>query len=270
MRALLKIASVAAICCLALAACGDDEPVFNASSMQAYQKSLGKIKAKLDASDQRKLQVALMTLAAGPGADYTAYALANPSQIEDFEELRGGVNALISLDRMRPVIDGKTAAAVIARVGTDLDYAIAKAENEGGVKKLAGFVVENARLNIDRANRYNGLTVEFSVYNGSKDAIAMIYASGEFTARELATPIKLDTIAAHFLNILQPGSQEQVVKVPVALPGPWTRQQLESIYDGDLKLRVWNVGDPEGKRLVSVDLSQFDAMRRKRDLLRGS
>jgi hypothetical protein len=35
-------------------------------------------------------------------------------------------------------------------------------------------------------------------------------------------------------------------------------------------LRVWNVGDAYGKLLVSADLSQFDAMRKKRDLLRGS
>jgi hypothetical protein len=269
MRACLKIWSIAAICCLALTACGDEEPVFDASSIQAYQKSLSNIKATLSVGDQRKLQVALMTLVAGNGADDTAYALANPSQAEDIEELKGGVNTLMFLARMRPVIEGKTAAAVIARVGTDLDYAIAKAENEGGVKKLAGFVVENARLNVDRVN-HSMLTVDFSVYNGSKDAVAMIYASGEFIARELATPIEFGTIAAHFLNTLQPGSQEQVVKVPVALPGPWTRQKLESIYDGDLKLKVWNVGDPEGKRLVSVDLSRFDAMRRKRDLLRGS
>src|SRR5580692_5300011 len=142
MTPFLKIASIAAICCLALTACSDDEPVFEASSVPAYQKSLSKIKANLSASDQRKLQVALLTLVAGSGADYTAYALANPSQIEDLEELKGGLNTLIFLDRMRPVIDGKTAAAVIARVGTDLDYAIAKAESEGGVKKLAAFVIE--------------------------------------------------------------------------------------------------------------------------------
>jgi hypothetical protein len=271
MRAFLKITSIAAICCLALTACGDDdEPVFEASSVQTYQKSLGKIKAKLSASDQRKLQVALMTLVAGIGADDTAYVLANPSGADDIEELKGGVNTLIFLDRMRPAIDGKTAAAVIARVGTDLDYAIAKAESEGGVKKLAAFVIENARFNIDRNNRYNALTAEFSVYNGSEDAIAMVYANGEFTARELASPIRLGNIAAHFLNLLQPGAQEQIEKVQVTLPGPWTRAQLENIYDGDLKLRVWNVGDAHGKLLVSANLIQFDAMRKKRDLLRGS
>jgi hypothetical protein len=270
MRACLKIWSIAAICCLALTACGDEEPVFDASSIQAYQKSLSNIKATLSVGDQRKLQVALMTLVAGNGADDTAYALANPSQAEDIEELKGGVNTLMFLARMRPVIEGKTAAAVIARVGTDLDYAIAKAENEGGVKKLAAFVLENVRFDIDRNSRYNTLTVEFSVYNGSKDSIAMVYASGEFTARELAAPIELSTIAAHFLTILQPGAQEQVEKVPVALPGPWTRAQLDNIYDGDLKLRLWNVGDASGKLLVSAKLSQFDAMRKKRDLLRGS
>jgi hypothetical protein len=34
-------------------------------------------------------------------------------------------------------------------------------------------------------------------------------------------------------------------------------------------LRIWNVGDANGKLLVSANLSQFDAMRKKRDLLRG-
>lgn len=270
MRTFSRTAFFALFCCLALAACGGgDEPVFDASSVPAYQKSLGKIKAKLSAADQRKLQVALVTLVEGSGATETARLLGSPPQAEDVEELKGGVNTLAYLDRMRPVIDGKTAAAVIARVTADLDSAIAKAENEGGVKQLSAFVIENPRFGFEGNGGNGALTVEFSVYNGSKDSIAMVYASGEFTARELATPIQFGTIAAHFLNILQPGAQEQIVKVSVGLPPPWTRAQLANIYDGDLKLKIWNVGKSDGKLLVSSNLSQFDAMRKKRDLLRA-
>ena len=63
----------AMLCCLALAAC-DHEPTFDASSLAAYQKSLSEITARLNAEDKHKLQIALLTLAAGNSADYTPFA----------------------------------------------------------------------------------------------------------------------------------------------------------------------------------------------------
>ena len=96
----------AVVCCLALAAC-DREPTFDASSLPAYQKSLTAINARLSVQDRQKLQLALLTLAAGGGADYTAFALANPSSIANMEALDGIANPLIFLDRSRVFLAAK-------------------------------------------------------------------------------------------------------------------------------------------------------------------
>jgi hypothetical protein len=61
--------------------------------------------------DRQKLQLALLTSAAGGDADYTAFALANPSSIANMEALDGVANPPIFLDRMRPMIEGRKGAA---------------------------------------------------------------------------------------------------------------------------------------------------------------
>lgn len=255
--------------CLALAAC-DHEPAFDASSLPAYQKSLGEIKTRLSAQDQRKLQVALLTLAAGSSADYTAFAVANPNAVTNFEALENVANPLTFLDRMRPAIEGHTAASVIRHVAADLDYTIARAEQEanGPGKVLAGVVVEHPRFSWDRS-RSKQPTVDFSVYNGSKNPIATLYLTGTLTAPGLDTPLSMGDLSYHFETTLQPGVQE-AVRVVVGFPGPWTAKQLETSYDNDFKLKVSNVGDAYGTKLLAVGIGWLDVMRKKRDILRGS
>src|SRR5271169_4676009 len=159
----VRTLAFAVLCCLALAAC-DHEPTFDASSLPAYQKSLSDINARLSAQDRHKLQMALLTLAAGGSADYTAVALANPSSIVNIEALDGVANL--------------------------------------------------------------------------------------------------------FANLLQPGAQQQVT-VNLGTPVGWTAKQLETVYDADLKLKVSNIDDASGRRLLVVNSDVLDTLRRQRDVLRG-
>jgi hypothetical protein len=257
----------AALCCFVLAAC-DREPIFDASSVPAYQKSLRDINARLSATDQRKLATALMTLAAGSGADYTAYAQANPDNIADFEFLNGVASPLVYLDRMRLQIEGKSAATVIGKVSNDLDFAIALAEaqTESVRKELKGLVIENARYYWDGRTQP---AAQFSFYNGSRIQIAALYVSGVITAPGLKTPVTFVGVRYGFLQPVQPGTQEQV-KIFLGSAGEWKAKQLDGIYDADLTLKIANIDDGSGKRLLATNIDALDAMRRTRDLLRGT
>jgi hypothetical protein len=51
--------------------------------------------------------------------------------------------------------------------------------------------------------------------------------------------------------------------------GDWTAKQLETVYDADLKLKVSNIGDASGRRLLAVNSDVLDTLRRKRAVLRG-
>jgi hypothetical protein len=265
----VRTLAFAVLCCFALAAC-DREPTFDASSLPAYQKSLSAIKARLSGQDQHKLELALLTLAAGSAADYTAFALANPSKAADFEALDGVANPLIFLDRMRPRIEGRSAAAVIRKVAEDIDYEISRTESQsrGAEKELTAFVIDNPRYVWDRTKRSNELSAHFSVYNGSRTPISRIYLSGVLTAPEFKTPLAVGAFSYRFSSPLQPGAQQQVTVALVA-PGAWTVKQLESTYDADLKLKVSNIDDAGGQRLLAINVDILDTLRRKRDVLRG-
>jgi len=265
MRALV----LAFVGCFTLAAC-ERAPTFDASSLPAYQKSLSDIEARLGAGDRHRLQLALLTLAAGDGAYYSAFAMANPSLVDNAEALDGVANPLLLLDRMRPRIQGRTAAAVIRTVADDLDYAVSRAEAQtgGARKELGAFVIENARFYWDRSRPSNQPTAQFSIFNGSRIAVSTIYLGGVLTAPGLKTPLAVGSVRYGFARPLQPGA-EQLVTVNLGAPSSWTAKQLESIYNADLALKIANVADASGRRLLAVNTDVIDTMRKKRDALRG-
>jgi hypothetical protein len=259
----LRMLCFAVPCCFVLAAC-DREPTFDTSSVPAYQKSLRDINARLSAADQRKLETALMTLAAGSGDDYTAFAQANPGKIADFEFLDGVANPRVYLDRMRLQIEGKSAAVVIRKVSNDLDFAIALAEaqTESVRKELKAMVIDNVRYYWDG---HTQATAQFSFYNGSRIPIEALFVSGLIAAPGLKTPVTFAGLRYVFMQPLQPGAAEQV-KIYLGS----ATERLDGVYDADLALKIANIEDANGKRLLATNIDALDAMRRERDVLRGS
>lgn len=267
---MLRTLCFAFACCIALAACDEQQPTFDTRDIPTYQKSLAAIKAKLSARDQQKLQLAVLTLAFGNAAYFTVLDWADPAKANAYEAFDDVPNEWVLFNRMRPEVNGKTAAEVIRRVADIIDHTITEAEAEdgGATKDLARIVVENPRYHLpDVPSR--ALTAEFSVYNGSHVAISRIYLIGTLTAPGVKVPLILDTFSYSFTPPLESGVQKQVT-MPLSVSGGWTVEHLQGVYDADLKLKVTNVSDSRGKALLAINVQALDALRRKRDLLRGS
>jgi len=260
-----KALGAAVLCCFALAAC-DSEPLFDTSSVPAFQKSLGAINARLNESGRNRLKIALMTLAVGGPAEFAVTG--RPRVPADIEALEGVANATMLLDRMRPQIEGKTAAAVIGNVVADIDAEIARAEARlGGTDNtLSRVVIENERYDWDRPS--NRAMVQFSIYNGIATAISHVYLSGVLTSRGRATPWATGVLDYGFSPPLQPGEQLQA-KVFITR-GELADAELERVYDAGLTLKLTNAADTAGRRLVTVNSDLIEAMRMERLVLRGS
>jgi hypothetical protein len=263
------VLGAAALCCLALAAC-DSEPQFDTSSVPAYQKSFGAIDARLNEQDRNRLKLALKTLAAGGAAEFTL--LARPGGQAHIEALEGVADPTLLLDRMRPKIEGKTAAAVIRTVVADLDAEIARAEGRLGSadadKTLSKIVIENERYHWERTGMTEHATVQFSIYNGSAKAISHVFLSGVLASRGRATPWATGALDYGFTPALQPGTQQQA-KIFIGR-GEFADSELARVYDAGLTLKVTNADDTAGRRLLIVNSDIIDSMRMQRFALRGN
>ena len=108
--------------------------------------------------------------------------------------------------------------------------------------------------------------LRFSVYNGSGFAISVIHCGATLTLPGAKTPLSSGGLFFNFAPPLQPRVQ-QTVSVP--LVSDVLSKQLDGIYNVDLTLKVSNVDDTSGKRLLVTDTDVLDSMRHKRDVLRG-
>jgi hypothetical protein len=264
----MRMPCVALLLYFCLTAC-DFGPTFDASSLPAYQNSLKAITATLSADDQRRLAVALMTLALGDSPQSNAFELANPGSIADLVSLAGVANPLIYLDRLRPGIDGRSAAAVISRVATDLDDEISRAEaSSGGADKLLADVkIDSPRFYWDARSHLP--TIEFSAYNGGRTTISRINVSGVMTQHGRTGKWTTGGLNYIFETGLGPGD-ERPVKLTARVFSAQTAKQLQNLYDADFTLKVTNIVYADGHKLIPVDTDALAAMRQKRDFLRGS
>ena len=112
-------------------------------------------------------------------------------------------------------------------------------------------------------------TIEFSVYNGSKNVISRIYVSGVLTTHDRPTPWAKGIIIHSFERGLQPGEQVPVV-IKATGNNSWTDIRLATLYDADFTLKIINIENTNGERLVPLNLDALEAMRQKRDALRES
>ena len=264
----MRRSHLALLTCLVLAAC-DHDPTFDASSPAAYQTSLGEITAKLSAEDQRRLQIALMTLALGNTAQSNALESATPKQLNDLVTLATVSDQMRYLDRVRPVIGGLSGPQVIRRVASDLDSEISRsdARSADAYKSLTAVTVDHPRYYWDRRSHLP--TIEFSLYNGSKTVISRIFVSGVLTVHSQPGKWLTGGLSYKFERGLLPGVAVPITVAP-RLFSPQTAKLLEGSYDADVTVKVTNAEDASGRKIIPVDTDILEGMRIKRDFLRGS
>jgi hypothetical protein len=115
--------------------------------------------------------------------------------------------------------------------------------------------------------RSNLPTIEFSVLNGSKRSISRIHVSGQLTQSGRFEKWTAGGLSYKFDRSLEAGEQTSVRLATQVFSAPTTKQ-LQALYDTDIAIKVTNVEDADGNKLVPIDVDVLDGMRNKRNFLR--
>jgi len=208
----MRTAGLVVLSGLLLAGC-DQGPTFDASSLPAYQKSLSEIHAQLGADDRRRLDAALVMIAGGNSVDVTQ--LSSGGRVVVLPALDGVAGPLIYLDRLRPVINGKSAAKVIKTVADGLDYQIGRAEKQRADAniQLNAIEIANPRYYWNRGKYADQPEIAFSVFNGGKVAISGIVLRGTLTLR--GRTVATGGANYNFARVLQPGERQSAKSPPM-------------------------------------------------------
>ena len=137
---MMKRSILAIMCCLLLAGCIFD-PAFDTSSWDAFQKSSEAVRAKLGNDDLRRLEIALKYLLLESAQRVDGQMLNNVIARENFPTLQ------VTLARLGPKINGKSAAAIIQDLSIKLDNEISQiefkdAECRWGVGRRRGWLAD--------------------------------------------------------------------------------------------------------------------------------
>jgi hypothetical protein len=247
--------------CLLLSGCMFD-PVFDMSNWQNYQSSLASIKAKLSNDDIRRLDIALKYLA----IETTLKAEADTLMASNLQTIGSRLNPLMMFNLLRPRINGKSAASIIADLTLKLDTEIAQGDarlkNVGG---LANSVEVTAPYYAwKRVGRIEQPTIEFAVFNGSKAPISRIYFRIALTTPNRSIPwAKQDYIEA-FTGGLEPREKRQLTLSP---SGNWSDPQLRYLSNAELKVDVVNFEDANGQKMIGIDPNSLELERKVRAAL---
>ena len=91
--------------------------------------------------------------------------------------------------------------------------------------------------------------MQFDVYNGSHVPISGVLLSATLTAQGVAAPLAVGSLAYRFPNPLQPGVQQKV-NFFLGNSGIDLAQRLADVYNVDLAIKVTNIDQADGKRLM--------------------
>ena len=250
------------ILCFLLSGCIFD-PVFDPSSLSAYQRSLAAIKATLSNDDLRRLDIAMkyLMIETTPNIEINGQLVSNVAAGESL------ANPYAVIARIGPRINGRSTAAVVQNLSIKLDAEIA--ETEARLQNLAnvsGAVeVSSSRYYWRRNGHLEQPVIEFAVFNGGKIPISRIYFSSVLATPNRSIPWARQEFVQTFKGGLEPREKQRLTLQPRY--GGWNDPQLKYLPDAELKVVVTNFEDANGEKVIAVDTNSLDLKRKVRAAL---
>jgi len=256
----MKRSGLAILCCLLLSACIFD-PVFDASSWGAYQRSSAAIKAKLNNDDLRRLDAAMKYLFLETSAKFAGQSLtslvAQPNVV---------FNQNFMFTRLAPRINGQSAAAVIQDLSLRLDAEISAAEaTRQNLENVGTVEIGSPSYSWRTSGRFEQPMVEFSVRNGTKVPVSRVYVSAVLISPGRSIPWAKQDFVQTFKGGLEPREKQQLTFQP--RNGDWNDQQLKYLTNAELKVVVTNFEDANGQRVLPTDSDDLELKRKVRAML---
>jgi hypothetical protein len=241
---MMKRSSLAILCCFLLSACIFD-PVVDASSWDAYQRSMAAIRAKLSNDDLRRFDVALKYMF-----------------VETTPNIPTPAPNLI-LARLGPRINGESAATIIQNLSLKLDREIAQAETrlQNSEDVLGAVEISSASYYWRRSGYVEQPVIEFSVRNNGKFPILRAYFRVVLTTPNRTIPWATQEYVQNFKGGLEPREKQQLTFRP---QGDWNDKQLKDMPNAELKVTVINFDNANGDRMITVDSDSLDFKRKVR------
>jgi hypothetical protein len=257
---MMKRLSLAVLCCLLLAGCIFD-PVFDASSLFAYQNSLAAIKAKLSNDDQRRLDAAMKYLFLETSAKFAGQSptslVAQPNVV---------FNQNFMLARLAPKINGQSAVAVIQDLSLRLDAEISAAEaTRQNLDNVGAVEIGSPGYYWRTSGRLEQPTVEFSVRNGTKVPVSRVYVRAVLISPGRSIPWAKQDFVQTFKGGLEPREKQQLTFEPRG--GDWSDKQLKYLPNAELKVVVTNFEDASGQRVLPAGSDDLELKRKVRAML---
>jgi hypothetical protein len=254
----MKRSSLIILGCFLLSGCNSD-PVFDLSSWDAYQRSSAAIKSKLTNEDLRRLNAAL---------DYLMVEDLPRATINGVGVVLGSnlVNPATTLVRLKPKIERRDAATVIADLSIKLNADISSAEARlRSVESVAESVeVTSPSYYWKSSGYFSRPIVEFAVRNGGNVPISRIYFDCFLTTPNRSIPWARQQYVQTFKGGLEP-REKRTITLPSG--GPWSDPQLKDLMNAELKVVVINFADANGTLIIPVDRDRLDQERKVLALL---
>jgi hypothetical protein len=258
----MKRLSLALLCCFLLAGCIFD-PVFDASSWDAYQRSSAAIRARLDNNDLRRLDIALkyLVIESTPRIELDGPLLSNVAVRGDL------VNPTAVLARLAPRINGRSAAALIQDLSIKLDAEILQTEARlQTVENVSGTIeISSPSYYWKKSGYLEQPVIEFTVRNNGKSAISRIYYRFALTSPGRSIPWAKQDFVQTFKGGLEPREKQQITMQPRT--AEWSDPQLKVLPSAELKVAVVNFDDATGEKVIAVDSGNLDLKRKVRTAL---